>query len=228
MTTPDVSIRPYPDQPASRPGRRPPGAFLYSVCLVLGPLLLGGGLAIWPWGLAESDGAPNPAAIASDADRGILAMNLAGVGCVLSIGAALALATVVARRMPRVAVWGAALSVLGLCSMLLYTVADVAYLATDGVTPAESFSTWGVAYGEKIYTLVLFLACPLAVVAQLLLAIGLWRSRAVPRWSAVGIALGAGILIAAISEVGVLAIPFMVAAVAGAIPVIRTLMTPIR
>lgn len=229
MATPDVTVRPFPDPPAADRPRRTPGAGLYAVCLILGPLLLGGGLAVWPWGLAGSDGAPDAAAIARDGDRGVLAMNLAGLGCVLSIGAALALAAVVARRMPRTAVWGAALSVLGLCSMLLYSVADVAYLATEGVTPAVAFEAWGVAYAEKLYTLVLFLACPLAVLGQLLLAVGLWRSGAVPRWSAVGIALSAGILVAAISEVGVLAIPFMAAAIAGAIPVIRAVLaTPAR
>lgn len=229
MATPDVTVRPFPDPPTADRPRRTPGAGLYAVCLILGPLLLGGGLAVWPWGLAGSDGAPDAAAIASDGDRGVLAMNLAGLGCVLSIGAALALATVVARRMPRAAVWGAALSVLGLCSMLLYSVADVAYLATDDITPAAPFEAWGVAYAEKLYTLVLFLACPLAVLGQLLLAVGLWRSRAVPRWSAVGMALSAGILVAAISEVGVLAIPFLAAAVAGAVPVIRAVFaTPAR
>lgn len=137
VAEPDVTVRSIDADPGPARSGCPPGAVLGAGCLVLGPLLLGAALVMTRWDVVRPDGAPDPTAIAEQLPTAALAYNLGSLGNMVTIGAFLALAVVVARVYPRTAVWGAALAVAGACSTLANSLVHVAYFATDGITPPD-------------------------------------------------------------------------------------------
>lgn len=221
MSRPDVTVRRYPDGDIAARRRALPAAVIGAVCVLLGPVLFGVGIAIWPWDMVAADGAPDSAAITDSAGLSVLAMNFTAFGCVCYLIGTLAIAALAIRRLPKTTTWGALITFVGLCPMLLYSVKDIPYLATRDVAPAAALQTWGVNYADQMYSVILYSLCPIAVVGMVMLAIALWRSRVVPPWAALCVGLGMGVLVAAILELGLLAIPFLVLALAGAIPVAR-------
>lgn len=108
--------------------------------------------------------------------------------------------------------------------MLLYSVADMPYLATRAITPTEPLADWGREYATQMYPIGLYSLCPLAVAGSIALAIALWKSATVPAWAAACVGTGSGVLIAAILERGLVALPFMLVGLIGAVPVARALL----
>lgn len=225
MPGPDVTIRPFGTDPVPPRPARPPGSSLAACALVLGPILLGSALALNPWDVVRDDGAPNPSAIADVSDGRIaLAYNLGSLGIVLTIAAMIAIAVVAGREFPRAALLGAACSVAGLCSMLVNSLFDLPYYGTRDLAPQEPLTAWGQAYQDQTAKIAVYSLYPLFILGGLILAIALWRSRQVPAWAAACVLVGGFVPLAAILEVGAVAVPFTVIRVIGSLAVARALL----
>lgn len=76
----------------------------------------------------------------------------------------------------------------------------------------------------QLSTIVVYALFPLFLVGGLVLSIGLWVSRQVPAWAAACVLVGGFVPVAAIVEIGAVAVPFTVLRVIGCVVVAMALM----
>jgi hypothetical protein len=65
---------------------------------------------------------------------------------------------------------------------------------------------------------------PLFFLGSILLAVALWRARAVPAWAALGIGVGGLFPVALVIGTGALALPIAALRIAGSVPIIKDLL----
>jgi hypothetical protein len=159
-------------------------------CMVVGPLLALVAFIVSP--AIKSGSAAQVAEVARHQDRFLLTTLLSLAAVVLVIGGALGLMHMLRERMVGYGNAGAVLTMVG----LLFTIAQVAAGFTlwsavrDGVQPAD-VATWH-SITHDTATVIPLIAVPwLAVVGFAVLAMGLYRARAVDWWMAAMLAFGA-------------------------------------
>jgi hypothetical protein len=159
-------------------------------CMVVGPLLALVAFIVSP-ALKSGSGA-QVAEVAGHQDRFLLTSLLSMAAVVLVIGGALGLMHMLRERMVGYGNVGGILTMVG----LLFTMAQIAAGFTlwsavgDGVQPAD-VATWH-SVTHDTATVIPLVAVPwLAVVGFAVLAMGLYRARAVDWWMAAMLALGA-------------------------------------
>lgn len=224
----DVTVRPLTEDPPPRLApRRPPGTGVGIFTLFAGPVVMAAGLVLTAFDFQNDAGDLNRASIAENGGRQLLGATLSSLGVILTIGSVLAVAALAARRQPRAAVWGATLSVLGLGSCLIYSVYDVALVATRDLDPASA-DRYGRAFLASTDSVLTYWLFPLALVGGILLGVALWRSGQVPKWAAVFTGLGMFELAAPETGIRALIVVFAVLRIAGSVPVAKALLTGAR
>lgn len=191
-----------------------------AACLLAAPLVaLAARVLMTPWLQDEQDLPDNArylAELASAPVRNDVGAGLTLLSAVLFVGAAYVLAGIVRRRMPRLALTGAALVVVGAFGLasvsVVSMIAGEMARAADRETMIALLDRLMTAPQFGVYSLTLFAGAAGAV----LLAIGLYRSRIVPRAAAVLAGVGAAaIMITAPGPLASFIIGAAVLAVAG-------------
>jgi hypothetical protein len=197
------------------------GSLVGAASLVLGPALFGIGVAqlhdVWPGAL------PDYEAVNAHHDQNVLGTHLATLGFPFLVISVFAIAWA-ARDSRRLAGAGILTSVFGLLAMF-----------GNGLMAGTVTSMAGIDEHEPLDQLtrnltddapVVLWSFPLYVVGAVLLGAALWRSGAVPRWSAVLVALGAAMPVGVLTGVGLLSLVVASLRIAGSVPVIKALLTP--
>jgi hypothetical protein len=190
-----------------------------SLSLVLGPALLSLALATLsdPW----NGDLPDYGTIDTKHGLLMLSFNLAAAAFPFLFGSVVALA-VVARRSPRLASAGLVCSLLGLSAMFGNAMLSVPIVLMNGINDYTELNQLAGRLDSP--PLIALYAFPLFILGSLLLATALWRSRAVPVWSAVCVGIGGLIPLAVLTGIGVVALPIAAVRIAGSIPAAKTLL----
>jgi hypothetical protein len=194
--------------------KRPMGAVLAPVSLILGPILLALALATLhePW----IGDAPDYGIIDNEHGLLMLSFNLAAASFPFMFGSVFALA-VAARRSRRLAGAGLACSVLGLSAMFANAMLSVPLALMNGIDEHAGLDQLATRLSSP--PLVALFAFPLFFVGSLLAGAAL--RGAVPTWAAVCVGLGGLFPVAMVTGVTVLALPIAALRVAGSVPVIK-------
>jgi hypothetical protein len=161
-----------------------------AVCLVLAPVVEIGAIALMP--SISGKGAAQLASVTAHRDAAIASLVLDSIALVLLAGAMAGLATAVGRRFTRWANAGALLAVVGIADLLVMN--GINAVATEMVVPGAD-ATQMAALVDRMqaspaWSLILMLSL-LVSVGLVLLAVGLFKARAIPRAAAACIAVGA-------------------------------------
>src|SRR5256714_5753225 len=169
---------------------------LAGCCMVVGPLLALAAFIVSP--AIESGSAAQVAEVARHQDRFLLSMFLSLAAVALVIGGSLGLMHMLRERMVGYGNVGGTLTLLGLVATMAQLGSTVMLwsMVRDGVQPADVTAWHSVTHDTA--TVIPLIAVPwLAVVGFAVLAMGLYRARAVDWWMAAMLALGAlGITVA--------------------------------
>ncbi|MFI7132415.1 hypothetical protein ACIBQ1_42530 [Nonomuraea sp. NPDC050153] len=205
---------------AAATGRRAMGSVLAAISLIAAPALLALGLALYtsPW----HDSIPDYAAIDTDHAQMLLSTNLSLAAFPFLYGSAIAIA-VVARRAPWLAATGLACSFLGLTAMLVNGMVDLPLIMMAGIDDRTGFAEVATKLDTQL-PIVSYLF-PLYLLGTIMLAAALWRTKTVPRWSAVCIGTGGLFPIAIITGIGATALIIAAIRIAGALPLVKTLLS---
>ena len=163
---------------------------LAGCCMVVGPLLALVAFIVSP--ALKSGSAAQVAEVARHQDRFLLTSLLSMVAVVLVVGGALGLMHMLRERMVGYGNVGGVFTMVG----LLFTMAQIAagftlWSATSDGVQAADVATWH-SVTHDTATVIPLVAVPwLAVVGFAVLAMGLYRARAVDWWMAAMLALGA-------------------------------------
>lgn len=161
-----------------------------ALCLVLGPALLLAASIVVPW-----TGDAEPAEYLRITGENVTATQVGGLLALVAflalIPATLAVMRVLGRRAPLLGLTGGALAVAGWACGMLWVVSDQIFIGLaeresvrdEAAAALDASSAWVI---DVMF--VLFLAG--IVLGVILLGVGLWRARVVPRWAAAAVALG--------------------------------------
>jgi hypothetical protein len=206
---------------STRTARRPMGSVTGAFSLAAGPVLFAVGALftheVWP------DDLPNYAAVNEFHDQNVVSTHLVTASIPFLLLAVVAIASV-GRGSPRLAGAGLTCSVFGLVAMLGNGVVYSTINAMAGVEDEASLD----AVTKNInadFPIVLW-TFPLFFVGASLLAAALWRSLAVPRWSAVLVGSGGLIPVAIVGGLPVVGLVIAALQIAGSIPVAKVLLSP--
>ncbi|WP_327582552.1 hypothetical protein OHA25_42455 [Nonomuraea sp. NBC_00507] len=205
---------------ATATSHRAMGSVLAAISLIAAPALLALGLALYtsPW----LDSVPDYAAIDTGHAQMLLSTNLSLAAFPFLYGSAVAVA-MVARRARWLAGTGLACSFLGLTAMLVNGVVDLPLIMMAGIGDRTGFAELATKLDTQL-PIVSYLF-PLYLLGTILLAAALWRTRTVPRWSAVCIGAGGLFPLAIITGIGATALVIAAIRIAGAIPLVKTLLS---
>jgi hypothetical protein len=203
---------------STRTPNRPFGT-VACLSLVLGPALLSLALATLPnpW----NGSVPNYDTVNSRHGLLMLSFNLAAAAFPFLFGSVVALA-LVARRSPRLASAGLVCSLLGLSAMFGNAMLSMPIVLMNGIDDHTALNQLAGRLGSP--PLIALYTFPLFVLGSLLLAAALWRSRAVPAWSAVCVGIGGLIPLAILTGIGAVALLIAAVRIAGSVPAAKTLL----
>jgi uncharacterized membrane protein len=203
----------------SRTGRRTMGSVLAALSLIVGPVLIALGLALYtnPW----SDSVPDLTAIDAHHGQMLLSLNLSLAAFPFLYGCVVAIA-VAGRQAPWLAGSGLACSFLGLTAMLVNGLIDLPLIMMADIDERTGFAELATKLDTQL-PIVSYLF-PLYLIGTVLLAAALWRAKAVPRWSALCIGVGGLFPLAVITGIGATALIIAAIRIAGSIPIVKTLL----
>lgn len=204
------------DTPAAR---RPMGSLLAVVSLIAGPALIALALATLtdPWNGNE----PDYGTIDTHHGLLLLSFNLAAASFPFLLGSVVALAAA-ARRSRWLASSGLVCSVFGLMAMFGNSMLSLPLVQMNGIDDRAGLTELATRLDSP--PLVALYAFPLYLLGAVLLAAALWRSAALPRWSAICIGIGGLFPLAIAAGVGAIALPIAAVRIAGSVPLVKTLL----
>jgi hypothetical protein len=195
------------------------GAIIGAVSLVLGPLLgsIGTLLRYDVW----TSTYPDYPLVDKYHDQNVLGTQLVTLGFPVLVVSVFATAWV-SRRSHRLTGIAVLTSVFGLAALAGKAVQNSTIIAMAGIHDHETLDTLVTNISNES-PIVLWMF-PLYVLGSLLLGIALWRSRAVPRWSAVLVGIGALAPISVLTGAALLGPVIAVLRIIGSIPLIKILL----